>query len=419
MLRFGLRNAFRSPVRLVVTALLLGLPVFLMLAMLAIDNAVETHTDALRRNVDNTLQLRARGEMGHVNMVGNEHLLPAGALETVRRIPHVAQVESYLLAMTPTEGFNFAMVVGLVPGTAKRLESHGEAGNPRILAGRDLTTSDMGRPVVLIGQGVARWAGIDPNRLNEARLTLDLTRTHPVIFALDRPPARFDIVGVYASGYLFGDMQMFIPQDTFRAVYGVPEGYSWLFVQADSSEHLAQVERDLRAKLGTVADVIAPTSAAEFQGTATRAVNRLSRAAEGASAVLMAIVLFFVMLFVVRERSAEIGACKALGASNFHLVAAYAVEALTLCAAGVLVGALAFAALGTPSAQRLFGLGVAPFLPAPYQDTLGEALALSAALTLQTLFELTILALLATLAGAAWGLWQIARLSPMEAMRHE
>ena len=278
MLRIGVRNLWRSKLRLVLVAALIGSPFFLLLVMQSIGDAVERQTETLKQNVNNTLQLRARGSMGHVNMVGNEDILPQDALAKVKGVEHVAKVEPYLLAMTPTEGHNFAMVVGVDPRDTRRLESHGEAGDPKILFGRDLGDEDRGKPIAIIGRGVAKWAGIKPEDLGRATLTLDLKRTHPAIFAVDRAPATLTVVGIYASGYVFGDMQVFMPLDSFRQAYGVPEGISWLYVRADSSENLPAVERQLRAMLGDVADIISPTTVAEFQTTATAAVQRLGNA---------------------------------------------------------------------------------------------------------------------------------------------
>ncbi len=135
MVRIGVRNLWRSKLRLVLVAALIGTPFFLLLVMESIGDAVQRQTDVLKESVNNTLQLRARGSMGHVNMVGNEDILPQDALAKVKSVDHVAKAEPYLLAMTPTEGHNFAMVVGVDPDDTRRLESHGEAGNPKIIAG--------------------------------------------------------------------------------------------------------------------------------------------------------------------------------------------------------------------------------------------------------------------------------------------
>lgn len=418
MLRIGMRNLWRSKLRLVLVALLIGAPFFLLLVMQSIGDAVQRQTEILKQNVNNTLQLRARGSMGHVNMVGNEDILPQDALAKVKGVEHVAKVESYLLAMTPTQGHNFAMVIGVDPRDTRRLESHGEAGNPRILHGRDLTDEDRGKRVAIVGQGVAKWAGMKPQDLGRATLTLDLKRTHPVIFALERPPLELTVVGIYASGYVFGDMQIFMPFDSFREAYGVPQGISWLYVRADSAENLPAVEKTLRAMLGDVADIISPTTVAEFQSTATAAVQRLANAGIALSAALMVVVVFFVMLLVVRERAWEIGTLKALGAADSGIVASFLTEAVLLCAVGAGVGALLFAILGGRLAQLVFGLGVAPFLPAHY-SALAGSLSLSPQFGATMLGILVAACLFAALAGSAWSIWQLLRLSPVEAIRHE
>ncbi|MGQ0751238.1 MAG: ABC transporter permease [Betaproteobacteria bacterium] len=418
MLRIGLRNLWRSKPRLVLVAALIGAPFFLLLVMQSIGDAVERQTEVLKQNVNNTLQLRARGSMGHVNMVGNDDILPQDSLDKVKAVRHVAKVEQYLLAMTPTEGHNFAMVVGVDPRDTRRLESHGEAGNPRIVYGRDLTEDDRGKPVAIVGQGVARWAGIKPGDLGRATLTFDLKRTHPVIFALERPPVTFTIVGIYASGYVFGDMQLFVSLDFFRRAYGVPQGISWLYVRADSAENLAAVEREVRVMLGDVADIISPTTVAEFQTTATAAVQRLAAGGIALSAALMILVVFFVMLLVVRERAWEIGTLKAIGASDSGIVVSFLTEAVLLCATGALAGALLFAIWGGALARLIFGLGVTPFLPAHY-SSLGNTLSLAPQFGAATLAVLLSAGALAALGGSAWGIRQIVKLSPMEAIRHE
>jgi len=419
MARFGLRNVGRSKVRLAVVALLIGGPFFLLLVMQQIEEAIQRQTDLLKRTVDNTLQLRARGSMGHVNMVGSFQVLPRDVLDKVKGVEHVTRVEPYVLAMSPTEGHNFAMHVGVNPGDTLRLESHGEAGNPRIIAGRNLTPEDRGKDVGVIGQGYARFAGITADTRDRAVLTIDTTRTHPAIFALNRPKRTLRIVGIYASGYVFGDMQVFMPLDTFRDIYGVPSAISWLFVTADSVEHLPAIERTLRSLVGDVADIIAPTNAAAFEQFTTRAVTRLTRWGVLLAAGLLVIVVFFVTLLIVRERAWEIGTLKAIGAGNRGIVASFLTEAFALCAVGALVGAVLFALWGGPLARGAFAVGVAPFLPAHYKDSLGQALNLSATLGPTTIGLLLGLCVVVAAAGSAYALRQVVRLSPLEAIRNE
>ena len=225
-------------------------------------------------------------------------------------------------------------------------------------------------------------------------------------------------MGIHASGYVFGDMQLFIPLDTFRAIYGVPAGISWLFVRVDSVDHLADVRRQLDRLVGGAADVIAPENAALFASTTTRAVIRLARWGTLLAAGLMLIVVFFVMLLIVRERAWEIGTLKALGAPTGSIALGFLAEAVALCLVGALLGGLVFAAVSATLAPRLFALGVGPFLAAHYQDTLFDALSL-AGIGPGSLAGLLGLSVVVAVAGSAWGLVQVVRLSPLEAMQHE
>jgi ABC-type antimicrobial peptide transport system permease subunit len=419
MVVLGLRNLLRNRLRLAVVVLLIGFPFFLLLVIQAIGSAVRTQTEHLKRTVETALQVRARGSMGHVNMVGSDRLLPPDALEKIRGIEHVVKVEPYLLAMNPTDGHNFSMHVGLNAGDAKRLESHGEAGNPRIIAGRDFTPADAGKAVALIGQGYARWAGITPENLPTATFTVDPTRSNPVIYRLNRPKRELRVIGIYASGYVFGDLQLFMPLDTFREIYSVPAGLSWLFVTVDSADHLSAVEEKIRDALWDVADIIAPKSAAAFESVATRAIDRIGRAVGLVAIALMVIVIFFVMLIVVRERAREIGTLKAIGASTGSITVQVLTEAIGWSAAGGLLGLILFQAVGSVVAGRLFALGLAPFLPAQYKDTLFVSLTVSYGASLPTIGLAFLISTAVAAAGSAYGIWQVARLSPLEAMKHE
>lgn len=418
MIVLGLRNLLRNKVRLVLVAILIGVPFFLLLAMNAIGDAVQRQTAVLAENVNTVLQLRARGSMGHVNMVGQDRILPQAVPEKVRGIEHVGHVEPYLLAMAPITPPNFVMHVGLAPTAVKRLESHGEAGNPRITAGRDFIPEDAGQDVAIIGQGYAQWAGIKPEDMGTATLTVDPTRTHPVIFAMDRPTRELRIIGMYASGYVFGDLQLFLPIDTFRSIYGTAQGTSWLFVKVDSVEHIPLVAQRVRETVGDVADILVPESAAVFTATTSRTVMQLSGAGGLLAIALMVIVVFFVLLMTVRERAREIGTLKAIGASDGGVTVQFLTEAVALSLLGSALGLLLFRAVGAMVTGRLFALSIGPFLPSHYKP-LFESLAVSNQVSASVLLLVLVVAVLAAVVGSAYGVWQAIKLSPLEAMKHE
>ena len=418
MMLLGLRNLLRNKVRLVLVAILIGIPFFLLLAMYSIGDAVERQTSVLNENVNTVLQLRGRGSMGHVNMVGQDRLLPQSVLDDVRRIEHVEQVEPYLLAMAPITPPNFVMHVGLAPGAVKRLESHGEAGNPRIIAGRDFVPEDAGKNVAIVGRGYAEWAGITPEQVGKATLAIDPTRTHPAIFGMDRPPRDLRIIGMYASGYTFGDLQLFMPMETFRSIYGIDHGISWLFVNVDSVENVPLVARRLEQTVGDVADILAPESAAVFTANTSRTVSQLTRVGGILAIALMVIVVFFVLLMMVRERAREIGTLKAIGASNSGVTAQFLTEAVALTLLGGGVGLLLFYGLGEMATGRLFTLSMGPFLPSHYKP-LFESLSVGNTVSGSALLLILVVAVAAAVIGSAYGVWQAVKLSPLEAMKHD
>lgn len=420
MIFLGLRNLLRNKSRLVLIAVLIGVPFFLLLAVRSIGEAVDQQTAEMNRNVNTVLQLRSRGSMGHVNMTNQDRVLPDNVIEKVQAIEHVTQVEPYLLAMSPTTLPNFAMLVGLAPAAVKRLESHGESGNPRIIAGRDFRPDDAGQDVAIIGKGYAAWAGIKPEDIERgnATFTVDPTRTHPVIYAIERPKRELRIIGMYASGYVFGDLQLFVPIDTFRSIYGVDHGISWVYAKVDSVDNVAAVAQHLQETVGNVADILVPKSAAVFTATTSRSLIQLTSAGGVVAFVLMVVVVFFVLLMQVRERAREIGTLKAIGASNGGVTIQFLTEALAFTLLGGLLGLALFRLLGEAATGRLFALGIGPFLPSQYKP-LFESLSVSSHVSGSVLLLVVVIAVSAAVLGSAYGVWQAVKLSPLEAMKDE
>lgn len=422
MVRLGLKNLLRSPIRLAAVVLLIALPLFLLLFVQSIGRAVEEHTRLLKQNVSNTLQIRAKGSLGHVNMPGLDRLLPPDSLTKVGAVEHLKRVEPYMLAMQPLDGPNFALHVGLNPGDHKRLESHGEAGNPKIVAGRDLTPDDVGKDVAIMGQRYAAWAGITPEQVIDgtATFTIDPARSGPMIYPLRRPPRHVKIVGLFASGYIFGDTQLFTSLETFNSIYAPPPSRpSWLFVTVDSSDNLPQVEEAIREALGDGVDVIADKTVARFEKATTEAITRSSAGVTAIGLALMVVVIFFVMLMVVRERAREIATLKAMGAPSGSMILQLLTEALGFSAIGSLVGMGLFLLMSGAVGERLFALGLAPSLPQQDRETLFAVLDISYHLDLATIALALIIVVAVAVIGSTYGLWQVTRLSPMEAMKVE
>ena len=133
---------------------------------------------------------------------------------------------------------------------------------------------------------------------------------------------------------------------------------------------------------------------------------------------LMVVVVFFVLLMQVRERSREIGTLKAIGASNKGVTTQFLAEAVGLTLLGGLFGLVLFKFAGEALTGRLFAIGIGPFLPSQYKP-LFDSLAVGSDISFPLVGLVVLTALMAAVLGSAYGVWQATKLSPLEAMKHE
>lgn len=135
--------------------------------------------------------------------------------------------------------------------------------------------------------------------------------------------------------------------------------------------------------------------------------------------VATSLIIMFVMLYTVRERTREIGTLKAIGFSNWTVMSQFMLEGIVLSLIAAVIG-IAIASVTAPTLSRLL-------LPAVNQGAFGRgftSMANPTATTSITLTpELALIALgAAVLLGAVGSLypaWRAARTRPAEAMRYE
>jgi putative ABC transport system permease protein len=133
--------------------------------------------------------------------------------------------------------------------------------------------------------------------------------------------------------------------------------------------------------------------------------------------VATSLIVLFVMLYTVRERTKEIGTLKAIGFSNSAVMSQFMLEGVMLSAiagvVGIAIGVLAapsLASLLLPTVGRVTGFG-------------GPALGTGVASTVAVSPELLIIGfgaaiLLGTL-GSLYPAWRAAKIKPAEAMKYE
>ncbi|MBI2753758.1 MAG: ABC transporter permease [Betaproteobacteria bacterium] len=351
----GMRNAVRSRARAALVVLLLA-SVTGFLA-LSIEAAIATRQQiaALDARVGTLIELREAGAFGTGGFgadkpVGGEHFT-TDTLERVRTLAsarHLARVDEYIYApqMDARRKNVYAMVIGLHPGAALRAIGEVDYENARILAGRAFRAEDVAAPVAIVGQLYARQRlGVtDPAHADLARLE----------FAIGTRRVR--AIGIYTTANDFGDNHVFVPIEVFREAFNPGKKLSKIFVTVDSVAHVERVVEELKAL--PEADVV---TTPEAVSTARTTLGSMALASALGAVLLFAIGAILVgsiMLVAMRERMAEIGTLKAIGASNREIALQFVAEAACLSAVAAL-GAMLVAAASAAPLGRALGVALA------------------------------------------------------------
>ena len=321
--------------------------------------------------------------------------------ELLRRLEAIPGVRSATLSgMTPISGLGanrYATVEGYQPspGELRYIMENWVApryfetyGTP-LLAGRDFTFEDQGRPrVAIVNRTMARHYFGDTSPIGK----------HVLFDGDDRP---YEIVGVVADAK-YQD----VGEATGRTIYfnAFQEGRLFSRFSIRTRGAPAAVAGEVRRTVAEVAKTISvePVTTLADQVDASIVPERLIVTLSGlfgaVGSVLAAIGLYGLLAYTVARRINEIGVRMALGATPADVTRMVLGDALGMVSAGLLVG-VPMALWG-----RRFAASLVPGLPV----TMAAPLALGA------------VALIAIALLAAWvPARRAACVDPMEALRHE
>ncbi len=390
----GLRNVYRDKPRALLVLFILGLSVGSFLTMAQASANVKGHMNNLQTEFTTIVEIRPAGQMGHIDMKGQDRFLTEDMQGRLDGIPHITEIEKYLVVML----YGSYYLVGVEPGDTLRYACRGLYPGAAIIAGRGLEEGDGGSNVALLGaKGSAKGYGITPETLGNS----------PKITIKDQ---EFDVIGIFSSRSFFGGSHIFAPYDAVQRLYGVENKISTIFVKVDSVENVAQVERDVKAVLGDGADVVSQKEKAAKIG---KSLDRIKASTDlkAAMAVLFgALVTLFTMILATRKRTKEIGVLKAIGASNGDVIKQFVVESLALASMGGALGLLVFTILGPTLASILLGIPAdnalisTEFAYAPSPVTVGYALG--------AVFFFGII-------GSLYPVMQAVKMTPAEGIHHE
>ncbi len=414
----GLQGLFHNPGRALTVIVLVGLSVSLFLTMLRARTGVAQEQGTLRSLVATTLDIRPTNSP---MALAEGEPIPAEAVAKMETVPNVVRLEPYLRVrirepnLPASEALGQVIVNGMGPGMPLRVSSHGTVVSSRVVAGNGaFGPEDMGKNVALVGTGFAERHNISPVSLGSVALQ-DSTKDTKF------QATEVRVIGIFETGFVFGDNQIFLPVDTLRRVSGSNLEFSEVFVIVDSVENVARVEKDLKVLLGNKGDVLPLSPIATVAAGALNSVEGNVGIVAVVTLIAGTVIIFLLMVLITRERKREIGILQALGGSNRDVAGQFATEGLAQAVLGGLVGFGLYLAAGpflaalivTPlgyGARRVSGIHGENPIPAILSTTSFGASAEYLGIALGV-------ALITALLGTLYTVLRIIRLRPVEAIR--
>lgn len=302
--------------------------------------------------------------------------------------------------------------------------------------GRTFTADDAGASVAIVDSVYATTAELAVGD------TLDIGGTE------------FEVIGIVGSTSADAATasNTYIPLDTAQALADLDGQVSSIYVQADSSDAIPQVQADLEAALPDTTVSTQADLAASVSGSLSTASDLISGLGLWLSIIVLAAAVLLAVLFTlsgVSRRTRELGTLKAIGWSNGRIVGQVAgesvVQGLIGGAIGVIVGLAGILVVnligptltGSASSSSGFtfggpggqtggiggmsgtgGMGTPPgFGEAASTATTGTDVVLQAPVTGSIILLAVGLAVLGGLVAGIIGGWRAARLRPAEALR--
>jgi len=280
-----------------------------------------------------------------------------------------------------------------------------------ITAGRNLQAGDSG--VVLLSENNTAFFGVGVGD------TIDVLNQS------------FQVIGIYGASGVEDAMTLYMNLSDAQSVTNNTGYITSITVFAASSNVVTEVANAISSlhpelsivtgqqrlnQLETLRDTYeiqlesAETSLAQTQAIAVQEIV--------IAVTATSLIVLFVMLYTVRERTKEIGTLKAIGFSNLNIMSQFMLEGVILSLIAGVVGV----AIGVVAAPALSGL-LLPAVNVGFRDAFARATgtvsSVSGIITPELVFIALGGAVLLGALGTLYPAWRASRTSPMEALRYE
>jgi putative ABC transport system permease protein len=450
VLKIASRNIWRRKVRTFLVVLAFGLSIAILIA-------IPAATKAYSISVEAAIENQASAYRSVLNVLANEivvappsaenfgggpvrvpgfpgaNVIDENIAENIASIPGVEGVVSQLqrsLRLQGLEGLENreyrwwrVTIIGTSFTSSLDEKYHIQPGN--IIEGRKLNENESGS--ILLGIGLENYF----NAIG-------------VYFAVGQPITidnyTFTVVGIFDAGNLFANQYAYLSLADAQAMFDQAGKVSQIRVFAERVDDVNNIADEIKSAYGDNVSVTTQSDLLQritvlYQGTENTLASQLAQMNNMASQeILIAIVaggliVFFTMIYTVRERTKEIGIFKALGFTNWNIVSQFMLEGAIIGIVGGVIGVV-LGSFGAPFLSSILlphislptgfsrGFGGGGFGPPFPQSTTQE-------LTVQVtpdasliLFSLGIAIFLGVM-GSLYPSWWASRKRPAEALKYE
>ena len=342
-IRRGIKNICRNKARSLAVTLLLSLIMTLLIVLVEVNNTSRERLSEIESRVQTLIAMRPAG-LSDPDVSKNKPFeggeFSTKTLEKARLIPHannITKIEEYIYkTQIDTSRPNaFSILIGMQPESEMRVIGEVDYESAKIIAGQRLTREDEHTKVVVVGRLYAK------QRLGLTDADIQNYKTGDKIMKLESEP--FAVKGIYETGNDLGDNHVFLPIESLRQLFNPGNNLSRIFVTVDKVQNVETVAQELQSL--QEADIITTPGAVSVASQYATKIAVTSKYAFLLTLISGAALVAFTMILSLKERVAEVGILKAIGASNREVAGQFIGES---------IGMTFFGGLG---AILLFGLG--------------------------------------------------------------
>lgn len=358
----GMRGAIRSPLRAGAIVIMLAISIGLIIAMLAARAGVESRITEVKANSATGITVAPAGIMG---FAGGGDPLTADQVATITKTAHVASTSSTLTDQLGTDDTSLtpSLELGNFGRRQQRFESSGSSSSsaPALPEGESSSSSSSSttrqaptprttvtgttNPDSIATNGgsltLTSGATIDGNSNENIALvgkTLAEKNSLSVGSTFTMYGQTFTVKGIFSTGNTFQDSGLIVPLKTLQTLTDQAGAVTNVTVTVDSSDNVAAVVSSLKTSLGDKADITSEAERAESSVSSLSSISSLATTGVIGATIAAAVIVLLMMTMIVRERKREIGVIKAIGGTNFKVIAQFVTEALTLTIVGGIIG---------------------------------------------------------------------------------